>query len=251
MNSIQTERKVAVISGGTGYVGSKVAERLSEEGFIIALLCHRSGEEVVEAIIKRLSGDGHKAYNCDLSDTHQVVSLFQSIEKDLGNVGLCVHAAGKKPERKKLHTTTLDEARDQLENNVITSFNFLTIAARILKEHKEGVIIGVTTIGVIKSEATKSLGAYIPAKYAVQGMLTMLRDELSPYNVSVYSLAPGFMREGMNADIPSAFVQMVQEKSASKKLATAEDVAETVVRLYKKDSSTQGDLTISIAPEYL
>jgi NAD(P)-dependent dehydrogenase (short-subunit alcohol dehydrogenase family) len=93
------------------------------------------------------------------------------------------------------------------------------------------------------------LGAYIPAKYAVQGMLVMLREELSPQGVRVYSVAPGFMHGGMNSDVPMAFAEMIREKSDTKKLTTAVDVAERVAYLCNDKSREEKSLTFVVSEE--
>lgn len=246
---ILTQKKIAVISGAFGYVGLEVAKELSAIGFSIAFLYNSTPVTEVNDIVKNFSEEEHKAYKCDLSNSQEVNLIINQIEEEQGTITVAVHAAGKKPVRKKLHLTTSEELESQLNNNVIGSFNFLTACAKKLKEHKNGLLIGITTVGVIVPEATKSLGAYIPAKFAVQGMLTMLKDELAPYNVRVHSIAPGFMPNGMNADIPKAFVEMIQTNTSTKELAKANDVAKLVVDLYQ-NFTKYNTLTIPIAPEY-
>lgn len=248
MNISNTQQKIAVISGGTGYVGFEVARKLSDDGMLIAVLYHQKSEEEVKGMMKTLKGAGHNAYMCNLEDSDNVKQTLELIEKEMGNIYACVHTAGKKPKRKQLSLSTLEDLKEQLDGNVITSFNFLSACSEKLKEHKEGVMIGITTIGVVLPEATKSLGAYIPAKYAIQGMLTMFREELVPYSVRVYSVAPGFMEEGMNGDIPKAFVEMIKEKSPTKQITSVEDVANVISKLCS--DNTVKDFNIPIAKEY-
>lgn len=249
MNNHQIPKKIAVISGGFGYVGLEVAKALSEEGYMLSLLYNTTSQSDIDNGLKSFPGTGHVAYACDLTNEKSVNEVIDNIEKEQGAIYIAVHAAGKKPERKKLYQTTSDELRSQVDTNIIGSFNFLTACSKKLKEHKEGMIVGITTIGVMIPEATKSLGAYIPAKYALQGMLTMLRDELVQYNVSVYSIAPGFMPDGMNKDIPQAFIQMIESKTPNKQLASASLIASTIVTLSQKILNEE-PLTVAIAPEY-
>jgi len=248
MDTSSTQKRIAVISGGTGYVGFEVAKKLAEDGISIAVLYHKKTKEEVDGIVKTLKGDGHHAYACNLEDADNVKQTLELIEKEMGNIYACIHTAGKKPKRKQLSLSTLDDLKEQLDGNVVTGFNFLSACVVKLKEHKEGVMIGITTIGVILPEATKSLGAYIPAKYAIQGMLTMFKEELAPYFVRVYSVAPGFMEEGMNSDIPKAFVEMIKEKSPTKQITSVEDVSSVISKLCSDD--TIKDFNIPVAKEY-
>jgi NAD(P)-dependent dehydrogenase (short-subunit alcohol dehydrogenase family) len=250
MTSSLRTKKIAVVSGGFGYLGFEVVKRLAGDGFSVAILYRQTSPEKKDAFLKNLEGDGHQAYQCDLTDSVAVEAVFARIEQEQGVIFTCVHTAGKKPERKKIHLTTQSEFLSQMEGTLLTSFNFLTASAKKLKEHKEGVLVCVTTAGVVIPEATKSLGAYIPAKYAVQGILTMMRDELSSYGVNVYSVAPGFMAGGMNNDIPQAFVEMIRFKSKTKELTSAISVAGVIGDLCSQKITPQ-DMTMVIAPEYL
>lgn len=249
MNNQNSQKKVAVITGGFGYVGSVIAKQLSSQGFLVALVYNTADKEKRDRVMGSLIGEGHMDYYSSLQSVTDTEELLQKIEKDMGVISVCVHTAGKKPERKKLHLTTVEDLHSQIENTIIASFVFLTACSRLLKQNQKGLLIGITTIGVIVPEATKSLGAYIPAKYAVQGMLTMLKDELAPYHVEVHSIAPGFMSGGMNSDIPQAFVKMVQSKTSHNELASADTIAKTIVDLCNKSLSCDA-LTIPIAPEY-
>lgn len=244
-----TQKKIAVISGAFGYVGFEVSKKLAQEGMILAMLYHMTDEVIVAQKLSELQGTGHRAYVCDLKNAEEVERTLDDIGQDLGAFSVCVHAAGEKPKRKSLIASSVDDLKTQFENNIVPSFNFLSSCAKRLKEHQEGVVIGITTVGIVVPEATRSLGAYIPAKYAIQGMLTMLKEELAPFSVRVYSVAPGFMHGGMNDDIPKAFAEMVRGKSPTKKLTTAADVAEKVSYLCGAGSKDEKVLTFIVSEE--
>lgn len=249
MDTLNKQKRIAVISGGTGYVGFEVAKKLAEDGMLVAVLYHKKPKEEVDEMIKILKGEGHHSYCCNLEDADNVKQTLELIEKEMDNIYVCIHTAGKKPKRKQLSLSSVEDLKEQLEGNIVTSFNFLSACSEKLKEHKEGVMIGITTVGVILPEATKSLGAYIPAKYAIQGMLTMFKEELAPYSVRVYSVAPGFMEGGMNSDIPKAFVEMIKEKSPTKTIINAIDVANKIAYLCSDSSGKVSDLTFLVSPE--
>lgn len=248
IHTMNQEQKVALISGAFGYVGRAVAKHLAEGGFTLVLLYTTTTDEEVARQLKNLPGTGHCAYRCDLTKEDEVKHVIEMIQKKYGALTVCVHAAGLKPERKKITATTTESLRKQLEVHVIGAHTFLTHVAPHMKQ--DGVIVGITTIGILVSEATKSLGGYVPAKYALHGILTMLRDEVHSRGIRVYSLAPGFMAGGMNQDIPNAFVDMVRAKSVTKTITTGEDIAKEVLDLYNRSSPRSNDFTIPLAREY-
>lgn len=241
--------KIAVVSGGMGYVGSEIGRRLAADGLSVAVLYHNSPKEKVDDFLSSLGGSGHRAYQCDLTDAAKVAATFAAIERDIGTPFAAIHAAGTLPEPFPLHLTTSESLRKQFEPNVFGAFNFLKSAAACLKTHGRGSLIGITTAGVIATTNTKARGAYSPQKFAVQGMLTAFKEELSSNGVRVYSVAPGVMKGGLNRETPQAFIDMVKEKSPTKTLATASDVATVVSFLCSDSSKAVTNLTLLVAPE--
>lgn len=242
-------QKIAIVSGAFGYVGLEISKQLAQDGMSVAMLYHNDDSYLVGQKLSELSGEGHRAYACDLGDQKSLQTVLNTIESDMGCFSVCVHVAGKKPQRKTLTASSEEDLRSQFEGNVMTSFNFLSLCARKLQERKDGVIVGITTVGVIAPEATRSLGTYIPAKYAVQGMLAMLKEEMKQFSIRVYSVAPGFMHGGMNSDIPKAFADMIKEKNDSKRLTSATDVAERVAYLCSERAKDEKELTFVVAEE--
>lgn len=249
MNNIN-HRRIAIVSGGTGYLGGVIARTLAEQGMIVALLYNTTQKEDAQTIVESLPGTSHKVYRCDVCDHKEVQDTISRIEKEMGEVFACVHSAGTKPQRKRLLDTSTQEIEEDFFVHGIGGFNFLSVCAKILQAHKLGVLVGITTAGVVIPEATHSLGGYIPAKYALQGILTMIKEELREVGVRVYSVAPGFMEGGMNSDIPKAFVEIFRRKSKTQTLTTPEDVAKKIAYLCSDKAENDDILTHVVALEY-
>ena len=76
----------------------------------------------------------------------------------------------------------------------------------------------------------------------------MLKEELAPFGVRVYSVAPDFMQGGMNSDIPQAFVEMIKEKSPTRSLIDAGNVARAVSYVCSDRAKKEDRLTFIIRP---
>lgn len=249
MNNIN-HRRIAIVSGGMGYLGSAIAHTLAEQGMSVALLYNTTKKEDVQTVVESLPGTSHKAYQCDVCNHKEVQDTVELIEKEMGEIFACVHSAGTKPQRKKLLSSSPQELEEAFLVHGIGGFNFLTTCAKKLQIHKRGVLVGITTVGVVFPEATHFLGGYIPAKYALQGILTMLKEELRESCVRVYSVAPGFMAGGMNSDIPKAFIEVIRGKNKAQTLTTREDVAKKIAYLCSENADTDDALTHVVAAEY-
>jgi 3-oxoacyl-[acyl-carrier protein] reductase len=76
--------------------------------------------------------------------------------------------------------------------------------------------------------------AYCSAKHAVVGLTRQLAHELGPFNITVNSVAPGFMRTNAATEAqwdsygPDGQAALV-ERIAMKRIGTAHDIASAVV----------------------
>jgi len=84
-------RPIALITGGAQGIGLACAEAIAENGVQIVLADIK--EDGVRAAAEKL-GDGATAFVCDMSEPDQILSLYDQIEKDIGNVSILVNNAG-------------------------------------------------------------------------------------------------------------------------------------------------------------
>ena len=132
----------------------------------------------------------------------------------------------------------LEEVSDEDWNilfdiNVNAAFALCRAAAPGMKRAGGGRIVN-TSSGAGLQPSLTGIQAYCAAKHAVVGLTRQLAHELGPYNITVNSVAPGFIRsnpaterqwEGYGPDGQKALV----ERIAMKRLGTAQDIANAVV----------------------
>lgn len=240
---------LVVISGGFGYVGYAIATRLASQGMRVALLYRHSTHDEVAKQLSALSSEGHRAFASDIGDATALSTVLDEIEHTMGPISACVHAAGVLPKPKQLHLSDTGDIEEQINASVIPAFNFLSLCSQRIKKNGGGVVVGITTAGVASGHNTKARGVYSLVKFAVQGILVALREELATHGVRVYSVAPGVLPGGLNKATPQAFLDIVREKTPHKKLATADDVAEKVSYLISDAAKDVTTLTHLVAPE--
>jgi 3-oxoacyl-[acyl-carrier protein] reductase len=127
-----------------------------------------------------------------------------------------------------------DEAWDVLfDINVNAAFTLCRAAAPAMKRAGGGRIVN-TSSGAGLQPSLTGIQAYCAAKHAVVGLTRQLAHELGPYNITVNSVAPGFIRsnpasekqwEGYGPEGQRALL----ERIAMKRLGTAQDIANAVV----------------------
>ncbi|MGV0024431.1 SDR family NAD(P)-dependent oxidoreductase [Phormidesmis priestleyi] len=91
----QLEGKVAIVTGGSGGIGSAICERLAEEGAKIVV--HYGGHadsanETVNAI--KTKGGEAIALQANLSHPDEVTKLFDEAQQQFGSLDILVNKAG-------------------------------------------------------------------------------------------------------------------------------------------------------------
>jgi 3-oxoacyl-[acyl-carrier protein] reductase len=144
------ENRVALVTGGCGGIGRAVVKGLAEDGLRIAVIDR--DEDQAGAVANDLSGDGHAAFGCDVSDEASVHDLFARVRRALGPVSVLVTAAGillLRPDgsRAPIAETTLEEwERTQAVNARGTFLCFREFARQMPSAFGHGRVVSISSV---------------------------------------------------------------------------------------------------------
>lgn len=240
------DTKTIIIAGGQGGVGRAAAARLAADGYAVALLYRSGSDEEVRECVSSLSGVGHVARRCDITDAAAVSAAVRSLAEDRRIFG-CVLAATEPIVRKSLLELEDVELRKALEVEVIGNFMLCRALAPLLRAAGEGIIVGVTSMFIEPNHRAGRMGAYVPAKFALRGLLRELAAELAPYGVRVNAVAPSMMRTKLSDDLPDRLFDFAQEKNPMKSLLTPEELAGVISFLCSDDARAITGVSLPVA----
>src|SRR5690606_37580760 len=137
--------KTAVITGGGSGIGKAIAELFSARGANVHVL-----ELDAEAAKKTFPDSGDNAtpvtiHGCDVSNSSQVVSVFENIVQQSGRIDVLVNSAGV-AHIGKLDTTSEADFMRLFDVNVKGVFNSMKAAIAYMKAQKAGVILNVASV---------------------------------------------------------------------------------------------------------
>lgn len=225
-------RGVAVVSGGSGGVGSAICEMLAARGASVAL-SYNKNREAAEAVVAAVRGHGREAvaWSVDLSDEGSANDFAKAVLTRFGAVHTLVHAAG--PYVPQLHISKVDPARfrHHLEHEAMAFFNLLHPLLPTLREQR-GSIVAVTTFAVRRTIPRDGLSS--GTKAAVEAVMRSVAREEGRFGVRANCVAPGVLSDGMTGelidrgDMTESALATAIGGIALRRFGAAADIAEAV-----------------------
>lgn len=197
--------QTAVITGGSGVLGSTMAQALAQAGARVAVISlHTSSStKVVETI--RAAGGQAIGIACDVTDRSALEEAELQITGQLGHVDILVNGAGgNQPEA----TTSPDRSFFDLDNDAIDQVFNLNFSGTLkacqvfgqgMADRKQGCIVNIASMNSLRP--LTRIPAYSAAKAAVtnftQWLAVHMAQEYSP-SIRVNAIAPGFFLTDQN-----------------------------------------------------
>ena len=218
--------KVAIVTGASRGIGRAVALRFAAEGAAVVAVARN--ESLLDSLLTEISGKRGTAGKiaADVSVDSNCRDIIDQAISTFGQVDVLVNNAGLLGSRVEVTSIEPAEWREVFETNVTAPFVLSKYAAARMKENSSGSIINLTS-GIVRHPQTK-WGAYLPSKFAVEGLTLMLAEEMRESGVRVNMIDPGRTNTDM---LHSAFPDIPRE---SYKLP--DDIVEPFVFLASDDS---------------
>ncbi|RDG37998.1 SDR family oxidoreductase [Streptomyces corynorhini] len=221
-------QRVAIVTGGSGGIGSSAARRLAADGFAVVVHYARHAapaEEVVEGI--RAAGGVASAFGADIAEEPEAAALFQHAKDEYGHVDVVVHSAGIMP-LAPIATMDLDTFDRIMRTNLRGTFVVDRLAAQHIRTG--GAIINFST--TVTKLQMPTYGAYAASKGGVEALTLILARELRGRDITVNAVAPGptatpLFFEGKSQEL----TENIARANPMERLGTPEDISEVVAFL--------------------
>ncbi len=223
-------KTIAVTGAGHGF-GRCIAQTFAHLGARV-FATDISADELAETAAQ----GGITTRALDLRDRAAGAAWIRQVETQTGGpVHVLVNNAGgvggQTP--KALEDVDDDDWNLLFDINVNAAFTLCRAAAAGMKRAGGGRIVNISSGAGLQPSLT-GIQAYCAAKHAVVGLTRQLAHEFGPYNITVNSVAPGFIRSNPASEKqwqsygPEGQKALV-ERIGMKRLGTAQDIANAVM----------------------
>ena len=195
------KNKVALITGGSGYIGKAISRAFLREGAKVMLIA-RSVDELLAA--KNELSDGFKSveiYKADVTDSTDVKNLVKKTLKIFGKIDILVNAAGIYGPIGSSLDVDFDKWKQTFEINVFGTFNLMQRVLPIMIKKGRGKIINFSGGG---DGPFPRFSAYNSSKAAVVRLTETMAAEVKDYHIDINAIAPGpvnsrFLQQALEA----------------------------------------------------
>jgi 3-oxoacyl-[acyl-carrier protein] reductase len=222
--------KTALITGGSGGIGAAIAKLLHANGASVVI--SGTNEEKLSRLCNEL---GNRAYfeRCDLSNKDQVNQLYNAAESHTGKIDILISNAGINKDNLAVRLKDQDFI-DVVNVNLLASFILSRSAIKGMMKQKWGRIVYISSI--IGSIGNIGQSNYSATKAGLEGMCRSLAREVASRNITVNSIAPGFIQTAMTDKLPEEYKEQLLSNIPTKRMGVPEDIAASVLFLVSQEA---------------
>jgi NAD(P)-dependent dehydrogenase (short-subunit alcohol dehydrogenase family) len=228
------ESAVAVVTGAGRGIGRSVAQRLSADGYRIAVTA-RSKDQLDETAAGCVGPT--LVVPADLTQPSATDNVFEAVEHAWGPARVLVANAGAAVSG-RVQTISDDDWQRMLDLNLTAPFRCLRRALPAMIERRDGRVVVVASVASKVGEPY--LAAYTASKHGLLGLVRSAAAEVASKGVTVNAVCPGYVdtpmtdasvamiveRTGWEADRAAAYLA---GKQPTGRLVTPDEVADAVM----------------------
>lgn len=230
--SLQGE--IALVTGASRGIGATIADALAAAGaFVIGTATTHGGALAIE---ERIISAGHEGVGRELDVTSQdsVDAIIKACTELKGPPTILVNNAGITRDNLLMRMKE-DEWQDIMDTNLSSVFRMSKAVLRGMMKAKKGRIISITSI--VGSIGNAGQANYSAAKAGVDGFSRALAREIASRNITVNTVAPGFIDTDMTRALSDEQREILQKEIPLGRLGTPDDIAAAVMFLASEGGS--------------
>ena len=226
-------QRVAVVSGGTGGLGTAICVALAEQGCKVFAADIAGSPARDEAFRTATAGHDVAALDLDVTDFDACAALLAGIEREHGSVDILVNAAGitRDTTLRKMDKAQWDAV---LSVNLDGVFNLTRAAIDGMATRGFGRVVNISSV----NGQTGQFGQanYSAAKAGMHGFTMALAREVARKGVTVNSISPGYCETAMVMAMPDDVRAGIVDKVPVGRLGRPEEIARAVAFLAADDA---------------
>lgn len=217
--------KVALVTGASRGIGKAIALQLASQGaVVIGTATTEAGAEAITAYLKA-AGSAGRGLALNVADSASVDAVMAQINAEFGPVLILVNNAGITKDNLMLRMKE-DDWDAVINTNLNSIFRVTKACLKGMTKERWGRIVSISS--VVGSMGNGGQANYAAAKAGLEGFSRALAKEIGSRDITVNSVAPGFIATDMTHVLPEEQKAKLLENVAIPRLGSPEDIAHAV-----------------------
>ncbi|MCM1338492.1 MAG: 3-oxoacyl-[acyl-carrier-protein] reductase [Muribaculaceae bacterium] len=221
---IMTDRKIALITGGSRGIGLACAKELASAGcdIIINDICDAEKAQPAIDEIKALGVNAY-FYSFDVSNHEAVKENVDKMIAEHGKIDILLNNAGITRDGLFLRMD-INQWESVIKVNLTSAFCVTNAVVKYMMKARQGSIINMSSI--VGRHGNAGQANYSASKAGLIGLTQTLAKEFGSRNIRVNAVCPGFIQTAMTAELSN--IDDYLSAIPMRRLGTPEDIAKVV-----------------------
>jgi acetoacetyl-CoA reductase len=226
--------RVALVTGGTGGIGTAICERLARQGHRV-VANYRNADKARDWQ-QRMREKGHQIeiFPGDVADSDSSRSLIAAVEASLGPVEILINNAGITRDT-TFHRMSPEQWHEVINTNLNSVFNVTRPVIEGMRRRGWGRVIQISSINGLKGQYGQA--NYAAAKAGMHGFTISLARENAGFGITVNTISPGYVATDMVMAVPDEVRAKIVADIPTGRLGKPEEIAYAVNFLVAEEAA--------------
>ena len=217
--------RVALVTGGTGGIGTAICRQLAGLGHKVAT--NYRNEDKARDWQRRMQADGFDIAlaHGDVSSPADSQAMVTEVERQLGPVDILVNNAGITRDT-TFHKMRPEQWSEVINTNLNSVYNMTRPVIEGMRERKWGRVIQISSINGQKGQYGQA--NYAAAKAGMHGFTISLAQENAKFGITVNTVSPGYIGTDMVMAVPEEVRNKIVSQIPTGRLGMPEEIAYAV-----------------------
>jgi len=212
------EDQVAIVTGASRGIGRELAFQLAAKGVKLSILGSSEDIHKTRDDLKAYGYAGVLSFTADVSNENDVDHVVQATRNAYGRIDILINNAGI-GESKPVESVTVEEWQKTFDINVQGVFLASKSVLPLMRKQKSGTILTVAS-DVSRYTIPENGSLYTATKYAVQGFMGSLAQEVRSDGIRAGTINPG--------KVDTYFASTAQGEPRKSDWLKVEDIAQAI-----------------------
>jgi acetoacetyl-CoA reductase len=228
-------RRVALVTGGMGGIGTAICRRLCATGYVVIAGCG-PGSQRRERWLAEMRAEGHEVYSAagNVADWDSTRDAIERARREAGEVDVLVNNAGITRDG-TFRKMSNEQWHQVIETNLNSLFHVTKQVIDGMLDRGWGRIINISSVNGQRGQFGQT--NYSTAKAGIHGFTMALAQEVAGRGVTVNTVSPGYIGTEMVRAVKPEILAGIVNSIPVKRLGEPDEIASIVAWLASDEAA--------------